>query len=129
MFFMQKTAYEIRISDWSSDVCSSDLVCFADGGDDRFLVGEIAIVLPDSDTRSTGDLGHSGPPSTKSVLAVSRSCRRRSADRIVRRFSIILSLVVNVPTCNRCCGAIKSRSEEPTSELQSLMRISYAVFC
>src|SRR3546814_4146295 len=108
MFFMQKTAYEIRISDWSSDVCSSDLVCFADGGDDRFLVGEIAIVLPDSDTRSTGDLGHSGPPSTKSVLAVSRSCRRRSADRIVRRFSIILSLVVNVPACNRCCGAIKS---------------------
>src|SRR3546814_5881829 len=25
VFFMQKTAYEIRISDWSSDVCSSDL--------------------------------------------------------------------------------------------------------
>src|SRR3546814_10133339 len=26
-FFMQKTAYEMRISDWSSDVCSSDLTC------------------------------------------------------------------------------------------------------
>src|SRR3546814_18657153 len=26
MFFMQKTAYEMRISDWSSDVCSSDLL-------------------------------------------------------------------------------------------------------
>src|SRR3546814_16326497 len=26
-FFKQKTAYEMRISDWSSDVCSSDLVC------------------------------------------------------------------------------------------------------
>src|SRR3546814_6939457 len=25
MFFKQKTAYELRISDWSSDVCSSDL--------------------------------------------------------------------------------------------------------
>src|SRR3546814_9277098 len=25
MFFQQKTAYEMRISDWSSDVCSSDL--------------------------------------------------------------------------------------------------------
>src|SRR3546814_1904757 len=25
-FFKQKTAYEVRISDWSSDVCSSDLV-------------------------------------------------------------------------------------------------------
>src|SRR3546814_4403227 len=26
MFFKQKTAYEVRISDWSSDVCSSDLL-------------------------------------------------------------------------------------------------------
>src|SRR3546814_3519438 len=26
IFFMQKTAYEMRISDWSSDVCSSDLI-------------------------------------------------------------------------------------------------------
>src|SRR3546814_15932426 len=27
VFFKQKTAYEMRISDWSSDVCSSDLAC------------------------------------------------------------------------------------------------------
>src|SRR3546814_7676190 len=26
-FFKQKTSYEMRISDWSSDVCSSDLAC------------------------------------------------------------------------------------------------------
>src|SRR3546814_5448754 len=31
-FFKQKTAYEMRISDWSSDVCSSDLF-HEDGGD------------------------------------------------------------------------------------------------
>src|SRR3546814_15284389 len=30
-FFKQKTAYEMRISDWSSDVCSSDLKVAADG--------------------------------------------------------------------------------------------------
>src|SRR3546814_1141348 len=30
-FFKQKTAYEMRISDWSSDVCSSDLQVFGDG--------------------------------------------------------------------------------------------------
>src|SRR3546814_9621568 len=30
-FFKQKTAYEMRISDWSSDVCSSDLAAFAHG--------------------------------------------------------------------------------------------------
>src|SRR3546814_3091852 len=31
-FFKQKTAYEMRISDWSSDVCSSDLVIRPDHG-------------------------------------------------------------------------------------------------
>src|SRR3546814_20223669 len=29
LFFKQKTAYEMRISDWSSDVCSSDLILLA----------------------------------------------------------------------------------------------------
>src|SRR3546814_3757074 len=33
LFFKQKTAYEMRISDWSSDVCSSDLVTFTTGSD------------------------------------------------------------------------------------------------
>src|SRR3546814_1605471 len=40
-FFKQKTAYEMRISDWSSDVCSSDLM------DDAGLVREI-IIAPES---------------------------------------------------------------------------------
>src|SRR3546814_11277814 len=31
VFFKQKTAYEVRISDWRSDVCSSDLLGYADG--------------------------------------------------------------------------------------------------
>src|SRR3546814_5326629 len=39
VFFKQKTAYEMRISDWSSDVCSSDLDC------GRNLVGESVPVL------------------------------------------------------------------------------------
>src|SRR3546814_11393530 len=34
-FFKQKTAYEMRISDWSSDVCSSDLLGRAPGSDQR----------------------------------------------------------------------------------------------
>src|SRR3546814_3759332 len=40
-FFKQKTAYEMRISDWSSDVCSSDLAGDADlaAGRHRLLVG------------------------------------------------------------------------------------------
>src|SRR3546814_5494764 len=41
-FFKQKTAYEMRISDWSSDVCSSDLVAtvMSNLGLERSLKGE-----------------------------------------------------------------------------------------
>src|SRR3546814_8301014 len=38
-FFKQKTAYEVRISDWSSDVCSSDLLLIG-----RDLRGHVALV-------------------------------------------------------------------------------------
>src|SRR3546814_11445971 len=40
-FFKQKTAYEMRISDWSSDVCSSDLavVLAIDGARERISLG------------------------------------------------------------------------------------------
>src|SRR3546814_10898606 len=42
-FFKQKTAYEVRISDWSSDVCSSDLQLhrgdFIDGAHNVVLIG------------------------------------------------------------------------------------------
>src|SRR3546814_4602952 len=41
-FFKQKTAYEMRISDWSSDVCSSDLETgydFSDLSDGEFVDG------------------------------------------------------------------------------------------
>src|SRR3546814_2173171 len=46
-FFKQKTAYEMRISDWSSDVCSSDLVAPADAvatRDDRSLRSDTIVV-------------------------------------------------------------------------------------
>src|SRR3546814_1089841 len=45
-FFKQKTAYEMRISDWSSDVCSSDLLDTGMCGDpfgDRGIIGEQTI--------------------------------------------------------------------------------------
>src|SRR3546814_10719001 len=47
-FFKQKTAYEMRISDWSSDVCSSDLAR-ASGSDDRLFGFEQGRRLPDFD--------------------------------------------------------------------------------
>src|SRR3546814_2964982 len=47
MFFLfkQKTAYEMRISDWSSDVCSSDLWGGVLGGTLRHLRVEIVVCL------------------------------------------------------------------------------------
>src|SRR3546814_5991028 len=44
-FFKQKTAYEMRISDWSSDVCSSDLSLGGSGGVRRSRNG-VADLLP-----------------------------------------------------------------------------------
>src|SRR3546814_9224417 len=38
-FFKQKTAYEMRISDWSSDVCSSDLRIDGHGGGEDIALG------------------------------------------------------------------------------------------
>src|SRR3546814_10139853 len=68
-FFKQKTAYEIRISDWSSDVCSSDLDLGVSGRDgdragsgDGGLVGaEVGLddagVVEDLGGRALGDDG------------------------------------------------------------------------
>src|SRR3546814_6847968 len=50
-FFKQKTAYEMRISDWSSDVCSSDLlglICpAAQGAEARWASGIPVLAAPD----------------------------------------------------------------------------------
>src|SRR3546814_9169196 len=45
-FFKQKTAYEMRISDWSSDVCSSDLAVADDATSGRVAVGVVALLEP-----------------------------------------------------------------------------------
>src|SRR3546814_7553227 len=44
-FFKQKTAYEMRISDWSSDVCSSDLAVIAMTMGTRLLAAVLPVVL------------------------------------------------------------------------------------
>src|SRR3546814_808916 len=57
-FFKQKTAYEMRISDWSSDVCSSDLDAAGDGQGRRRVpaLQPVRRALPD------GGLGHAEVP-------------------------------------------------------------------
>src|SRR3546814_9863786 len=74
-FFKQKTAYEMRISDWSSDVCSSDLAEQAKGH------GCDSIVLEEPDFTQISRRGHGfhGPfPAASLVLKIGRaSCRER----------------------------------------------------
>src|SRR3546814_6118493 len=117
-FFKQKTAYEMRISDWSSDVCSSDLDAslslnpFA-ASRSHILLLERSAAFPSKDCQS---------PSS------GRSRASRSAGRCGR--SGPSCAIARVMTATRVfqSGWVRLRSEEHTSELQSLMRISYAVF-
>src|SRR3546814_1868059 len=129
-FFKQKTAYEMRISDWSSDVCSSDL-------DDRRQAPQ---ARPQSAALHPQGRGHG--------RAV-RADRRQGRDRrgaIGRAVPVAVHDVEEArfartwrdrdplgPPDQRRSSLFKhlrgARSEEHTSELQSLMRISYAVFC
>src|SRR3546814_10331495 len=109
-FFKQKTAYEMRISDWSSDVCSSDL--WPRAGPFRVKVadkrGRERIASVHTEAADDGDGRFLATPEAAQARAVGAGL---------------------------CGGRVRTlagrgyRSEEHTSELQSLMRSSYAVFC
>src|SRR3546814_10699536 len=124
-FFKQKTAYEMRISDWSSDVCSSDLP-----GGGRSPAG-----------RPRPRTGRMRTPSTPgSRCPRSRGPPGRSA-RVAARLGQVLEQLLEVLDVLRChqvqqrhafevleglvaehlqVRAVGARSEEHTSELQSL---------
>src|SRR3546814_4935467 len=62
-FFKQKTAYEMRISDWSSDVCSSDLILVPTEADAKAALEEVkkgADFAEVSKKRSTGPTAATG---------------------------------------------------------------------
>src|SRR3546814_8697018 len=116
----------MRISDWRSDVCASDL--------DQRVRGDAAMrgqtVQPpgvagfDEEVQSRAR-GHSGIPSSGSSAASrAERCSRRSGSTGNGGPS---SSSIDARSGSSSSGA--ARSEEHTSELQSLMRISYAVFC
>src|SRR3546814_7912493 len=54
VFFKQKTAYEMRISDWSSDVCSSDLGAFMPVGENVSDIVEVQDTIGAEQTFCTG---------------------------------------------------------------------------
>src|SRR3546814_5648183 len=101
-FVKQKTAYELRMSDWSSDVCSSDIPHAKQG-------------FSSPDFRKV-QLGQRAAIYAR-VSTADQSCERQLRDLtgFAERGGYEVIEVF--------------RSEEHTSELQSLMRISYAVFC
>src|SRR3546814_17987014 len=71
-FFKQKTAYEMRISDWSSDVCSSDLAWLRNNGGRRT-----------SHARGTGIFAHLRHDHGRRT-ASGRRCQRGEAGATVR---------------------------------------------
>src|SRR3546814_5205523 len=113
LLFKQKTADELRISDWSSDVCSSDL---------SRKYSERAVVPGGHGSHASGALAHRRRCGAFSPWSAATSARGNAPAPVPGR-------------CPATCGpgpAVRgwpARSEEHTSELQSLMRISYAVFC
>src|SRR3546814_2890037 len=111
-FFKQKTAYEMRISDWSSDVCSSDL----------WREPEPApALLPIS--------GHPEALARRPAGAISGQPRRDRHRPAAPRHPLRRGRLGIADIGRMGAGLGDLRSEEHTSELQSLMRISYAVFC
>src|SRR3546814_3210280 len=70
-FFKQKTAYEMRISDWSSDVCSSDLV--AAGAWSHRLAAQIGDKVPlESERGYHMVVGHQPVPTRRPVSFIER---------------------------------------------------------
>src|SRR3546814_2697998 len=106
----------MRISDWSSDVCSSDLLAAR-----RREFVALAPVRPILVVKRDGDLLERQP----AVLD------REPAAQAPARIGLVAEEefhgVSGFPS--RLREGVGERSEEHTSELQSLMRISYAVFC
>src|SRR3546814_2043653 len=104
-FFKQKTAYEMRISDWSSDVCSSDLDARARRITPAMLIAAVqalASIPTSDDTLLPSPFDPRLDPALSPAVAEAARLDPGEAD---------------------------GRSEEHTSELQSLMRTSYAVYC
>src|SRR3546814_5197082 len=109
----------MRISDWSSDVCSSDLALTLFGAEASRISFRIAgaegqeppeVAVARADLLAQGFDEHTAPLVTllESALRHRQGVVRFDRDGIAEQ---------------------AARSEEHTSELQSLMRISYAVFC
>src|SRR3546814_10502900 len=73
-FFKQKTAYEMRISDWSSDVCSSDLLAKSWGCDKRMIAQRVAVAVAVEDPHAVARI---------IIIVVPAAAEARSEERRV----------------------------------------------
>src|SRR3546814_9080164 len=106
--FKQKTPYDMRISDWSSDVCSSDLFTGRTAGEGRGARHQHIGAGGDGERRGLG-----GDAAVD--LEIDRPVAAGGGADLIDH--------------GAQGGDLVERSEEITSELPSLMRISYVVFC
>src|SRR3546814_7147158 len=121
-FFKQKTAYEMRISDWSSDVCSSDLISTASASP-AWIASAASLTKACGWSPPTTEYMQRAAPMSSSAASVRGGFSQRPkgwrVPGIESRFER--------PTTTRSTSAA-GRTEEHTSELQALMPTSYAAF-
>src|SRR3546814_10206317 len=124
----------MRISDWSSDVCSSDLLKIADqnaGYESNMaaLVGDGTTTLNISGGRSGLDFGIEGAlDSTLTTLNAAAVAANLNLNVSESDQDMTITLGSGNDTLNMGDSLSTGRSEEHTSELQALMRISYGAF-
>src|SRR3546814_2552681 len=122
-FFKQKTADEMRIIDWISDVCSSDLM---DG-----FIRWAGLTLEDNEEMVRQII----ESRANAVLRWTGLDERISGSVLDGLYRLLAEVLVDPahPLRSKIEEGLQNlandRSEEHTSEIQSLMRISYAVFC
>src|SRR3546814_6117562 len=100
----------------------------------RYLAARLANLLPRRNKIAGTVLRLSGRPCTHKIRAGANRHDKGDADRLPNRprraiASRHVRAHLSRPLRSRAAGDDPARSEEHTSELQSLMRISYAVFC
>src|SRR3546814_7672740 len=124
-FFKQKTAYEMRISDWSSDVCSSDLVELGE----RRLGRRACLIDPRPRDVPVGK----APGNERADAEMQRGIAHQTLDRTGCRARRGAQTDRGIESCGLdadpggrggepALGLTDIRSEAPTPELQSLQR-------
>src|SRR3546814_3849484 len=123
----------MRISDWSSDVCSSDLIVgdmdLAHARDPGSLGGDAVHALPRHQQMNLAQLRRRGDRRQRGVLDGLAVVLDPDQSLHFATPPLTIPRAFSFATSSSTSATLTPRSEEHTSELQSLMRLSYAVFC